>query len=231
MKNKILKLLALAILFVPTSIKAQDFFDTSDSERFFTLGARVGFNTSNRSFPDAGFNNKIFNAWGLGFNAGVVANINLKNYLTVQPGFFFESRSSNMINIVEYRPLFSNNEETYYAKLHQRAYYFTVPVMGVVHFNISDDVRWNVEFGPYLQFRLKETGAQKDAVLFNGPSVANISYAQSRGFDFGFKMGTGIEILRHYYVGVHYLAGVCRAWKYPAGGKNKSWMFTIGYDF
>ena len=66
-------------------------------------------------------------------------------------------------------------------------------------------------------------------------TTSNLSYyqyvAEHRGFDVGLKMGTGLKLFDHYYVGVHYLAGLTHAWKLPSGGKNKSWMFTVGYDF
>ena len=52
-------------------------------------------------------------------------------------------------------------------------------------------------------------------------------------------MGTAIEILDHYYVGAHYLAGCLPAWKdrkignvtKDFGGVTKGWVFTIGYNF
>ena len=178
--------------------------------------------------------------WGTGVNAGVVANLNFKEYLSLQPGFFFESRSGNLINIVDY---YKNNEmlpsslTTHYAKLHQRSYNFTIPVMGIVKFNLAENIKWNVEVGPYVQILLKENGSEDDVNLFSlvpGPFLITeqVNYkANHNNFDFGFKLGTSLQLYDHYYIGVHYLAGVCNAWKLPSGGKNKSWMFSIGYDF
>lgn len=234
MKKIILSIITFVILGIPSVAKGQQFFDTSDAPKFFTLGARLGFNTSNRTFPKGKYSNFIVTSWGTGFDAGVVANLNFKEYLTLQPGFFFESRSGNLVNIADYYidnvidPLFMT---TYYALGHRRDYYFTIPVMGVVKFNLADKIKWNVELGPYFQILLKETGGQNNVILWDY-IPAQVSYlAQHRSFDVGLKMGTGLQLYSHYYIGVHYQAGLCDAWKLPSGGKNKAWMFTLGYDF
>ena len=227
----------LAILFLcilslfTTSLKAQDFFSTEDAPTFFSFGARLGFNTSNRSFPSGHFNLWNNNSWGTGFNLGVLANLNFKDYLSVQPGIFFESRSGNFSYITDY--IDSNAVISEFNQFgHWRGYYFTIPIMGVVKFNLSENIKWSVEFGPYFQFSLKQSG-QKDLVVFDRlptPGFFTPHPASLNSFDFGFKMGTGLTFNQHYYVGVHYLAGACNAWGTPSGGKNKSWMFTIGYD-
>ena len=236
MKKLILTIFAIASMFSIFETKAQQFFDTSDSEKFFTFGGRLGFNTSNRTFPSGSYSNMIFTSWGTGFNAGVVANLNFKEYISLQPGFFYESRSGNLVNIVDYYTGASNtssNRETHYEKDHLRAYYFTIPVMGVLKFNLAENIKWNVEFGPYLQFCLKESGQNDVAILYRMPQgiAYNLYYAKHNSVDFSLKMGMGLQFYQHYYVGVHYLAGICNVWNQPSGGRNKSWMFTIGYDF
>ena len=232
MKRLALSIVALAALLIGTPVKAQEFFDTSNAEKFFTFGARLGFNTSNRTFPAGNYTNYMFPSWGIGFNAGVIANINFKEYLTIQPGFFYESRSSDLINIADYLDN-EGGKQTYYEKDHLRAYYFTIPIMGIVKFNIADHIKWMVEFGPYFQICLKQTG-QNNVMMLYRPSQSDFYapyVAQHRGVDLGLKMGTGLHFYDHYYVGVHYLAGLCNVWKLPTGGRNKSWMFTVGYDF
>lgn len=236
--RKWLLTMAAVVLGSASSIRAQEFFDTSAASKFFTFGARVGLNTSTRTFPSGNFTNKLLTTWGTGFDAGVVANLNFREYLSVQPGFFFESRSSNMANYVQYYK--DNNDPQvidYYNVEHQRSYYFTIPVMAIVKFNLSDQIKWNVEAGPYVQFMLKETGNQNKMPLYeliphpNDLPTQLVYEAEHKSVDFGFKLGTGLQVYDHYYVGVHYLAGVCKAWNVPSGGKNKAWMFTLGYDF
>lgn len=211
-------------------VKGQDFFSTEAAPDFFTFGARIGFNTSNRTFPSNHYNLWNRNSWGTGFNAGFLANLNFKDYLTIQPGIFYESRSGDY-NYV------SNEIGTEFGKLsqygHWRGYYLTIPIMGIVKFNLADNIKWSVEFGPYFQFSLKQSG-QNDLIALIDPSPYSSFYGffvpSLHTFDFGFKMGTGLTFLQHYYVGVHYMAGVCNAWSSPQGGKNKSWMFSIGYE-
>lgn len=234
MKKTIFTILLLASIILPTKIKAQPFFDTSDAPNLISFGARIGFNTSNRSFPVGNYTNQILTtSWGLGFNLGGVVNINFKEYLTLQPGLFFETRNSSLVNYNEIYTSTGKIENIYVSKDTQKSYKFTIPVMGVLKFNVSDMVRWNVEFGPYFQFNLKENGGQDSVKLWYWAGGANSIpyYAKHRGFDVGLKMGTAFQIYEHYYVGAHYLAGLCNAWSIPNGGKNKSWMFTLGYDF
>lgn len=236
MKKLFLVVLAFLGLATNSRVYAQDFFDTSDAEKFFTFGARVGVNTSNRTFPKGNYLNYMMSSWGTGFDAGVVANMNFKEYLSIQPGFFFESRSGNLLNIVDYLQTNINGDlipTTHYEVNHLRAYYFTVPIMGIVNFNIADNVKWMVEFGPYFQFCLKEKGQDNVEMLSLKASemIYNVYMADHRGFDIGLKMGTGLKFYSHYYVGVHYMAGLTNAWHNPSGGRNKSWVFSIGYDF
>lgn len=231
-KKKLIAVVMSIFCILGTQVKAQNFFDTSDAAKFFNLGARIGFNTSNRTFPSGYYSNVIVTSWGTGFNVGALANLNFKEYLTLQPGLFFESRSGNLVNIVDYLT-YNASKETHYEIDHLRAYYFTIPVMGVVKFNLADNIKWSVEFGPYLQFCLKETGQNDVAILYRSPQsyIYETYNAKHNGFDVGFKMGTGLKVYDHYYIGVHYLAGLCNAWNTPSGGKNKSWEFSIGYDF
>lgn len=232
MKKFLAACLVISSLSTFSPAKAQEFFDKSDAEQFFSFGARVGFNTSNRSFAQGKYVNQVCTAWGTGFQAGVIANLNFKEYLSIQPGLFFESRSGNLFNFADY--LYQDLTLSYYEKDHQRAYYFTIPVVGVVSFNLSEQIKWKVEFGPYVQFRLKETGSQDKVELFY-INPLDLSYypekAKNRSFDAGLKIGTGLQVYDHYYIGMHYLAGLCNAWSDPSGGKNKSWQFSIGYDF
>lgn len=239
--NKIIALFTGSVLlFGGSGAMAQEFFDTSVAEKTFSIGGRIGFNTSNRTFPKGNYTNEVLTTWGTGFNVGAVANINFREYLTLQPGFFFESRSGKAIENVQYYMQNEDNDNYYlntrFNVSNRRCYYFTIPVMGIVKFNLAENVKWNVEFGPYIQICLKDNSGENGMKLYEyipeEYATFQIEYpAQARNLDVGFKMGTGLTLFDHYYVGVHYLAGVCKAWKVPDGGRNKSWMFTVGYDF
>ncbi len=112
-----------------------------------------------------------------------------------------------------------------------------------MHFNITDDIRWDVEAGPYVSFVMGSKIDDKLVIFAEDPSDAGQNRAEMdmkpKSTDFGLKFGTGLRILDHYYVGVHYMAGLVDGWKdhkvgnvkYSLGGCTKAWVFTVGYDF
>lgn len=220
------------------SLQAADFLSAEPAETPFTLGVRLGLNTSNRTLRNMpGYQKQN---WGIGFDAGVVADINIRDYISIQPGFFFESRSGSYIFIT---PRESAINPLHYVTQagHRRSYNFTVPVMASLRFNLSDDVRWLVEAGPYVSFVLSSS-LRNDELVSTGilPETEPPFEQKPAGADFGLKFGTGIQVFGHYYAGIHYLAGLTRAYKnqplsdgYSISyeGHTKSWMFTIGYNF
>lgn len=235
MKRFALLLLAALALSTP-QLRAEAFFDTSEPARLFTFGARLGLNTSNRTLPTSSVMDYNHESWGLGFDAGVLVNLNFREFISVQPGFFYESRSGNYAyGIYDYIDPVSQTISPLSQMGHWRTYNFTIPVMAIMKLNLADNVKVSGEFGPYVQFQLGEQGGgitYYDAVSVPLQGNFIISYpAKRNNFDFGFKMGMGLQFYDHYYVGFHYMAGALNAWKEPNGGKNKSWIFSIGYDF
>ena len=192
----------------------------------------MGVNASNRTFDNECFKAWNVNSWGTGIEAGVVLDLNIREFFAIQPGFFFESRSGNYA----YSENFVNvkNEDDNFTQLgHLRSYNFVVPVMASFRFNIADNLRWIVEAGPYAQFRLHSSDSDKIQVIDQPTpqSPLKVNMAKSRFSDFGLKIGTGLSLDEHYYLGIHYLAGATSVWKEPEGGLNKAWTFTLGYDF
>ena len=233
MRQKFLSIIIVFFSLLSVSeLSAQEFFDTSDSEKFFTFSGRLGFNTSNKTFPTRTFNKWNHNSWGTGLNIGFLANLNFKEYLSLQPGIFVESRSGDYSYLTEYIN-YAGQVDTHYEMGHLRGYYLTVPVMGIFKFNFSEHIKWSVEFGPYFQLGLKQTGVNNVIVIYRLPGSNNYSQykASHNTMDAGVKLGSGLQFYNHYYLGFHYLIGLCDAWKEPEGGRNKSWVFTLGYDF
>lgn len=230
-------LLSLGLLLgIATPAVSQDFFSDTDADRLFDFGVRVGVNTSNRNINNTVATKWNRNAWGTGFDAGVVANINLKNYISIQPGFFYETRSGSyayqFVHAYDSDGAILSVTQTELGK--GREYLFTIPIIGSLHFNVLDELRWNVDFGPYFQFKLRSTfdGSFNYPSSMNGPYVHYTNDVKTARCDIGFKMGISFDLFEHYYIGVHYLAGMLHAWN-PGrfGGHNKAWMFTIGYNF
>lgn len=212
-----------------------DFFDKGPASSMLGLGLRLGINTTTRNLDKKVFDTWNHNSWGTGVDVGVVANINFRNYLTIQPGIFFESRSGKYtyINVAGYDAQGVAEYMTQYGK--DRSYNFTVPVMVSIHFNLSDDIRWDVEAGPYFQFVMKNSvDGDFNYPVYTNPDANPADYIpiEGRKFDFGMKFGTGLRILDHYLFAIHYEAGWLDAWKESRlGGRNKGWVFSVGYDF
>ena len=214
------------------SASAADFFSTERCDEFITYGARMGLNTTNRTMNGSSFYDSYSNqSWGTGFDLGGVVNFNFRDYLTIQPGLFYESRSGRytlmgMKNGVEMAQAGKRN-----------SYNFTIPVMAVIGFNVSDEVKWNVEAGPYVAFVMNSKLSNEGTVPMDNFDVLFDQKAAT--VDFGFKMGLSVRVMQHYYFGTHYMAGCLHAWQNKKigsltqnfGGVTKGWMFSLGYDF
>lgn len=221
-----------------------DFFSTEKSEELFTFGARIGVNTSNRTIGDKAYPGCYHHeSWGTGFDLGAVVNLNFRDYLSIQPGFFFEARNGSYTLMGTESASLVGVDGASSAEIAQAgdrcSYNFTIPVMAVVGFNVTDDLRWTVEAGPYVSFVLDSKLKNKRFVVNGSEDARPLFRQKAAGVDFGIKMGTGIRILDHYYVGAHYMAGCIQAWDDKKiggftrsfGGLTKAWVFSIGYDF
>lgn len=225
--KKIRIIAAAAMVSVMTPCAAADFFDTSMPDAMFSLGARIGVNTSNRTVAKNVFNTWNKNSWGTGFELGFVADVKIRDYISIQPGLFYETHSGNYAYI---QNLAEGQDQTQVGNTIN--YALTIPVLCSLHFNVTDNLRWNVDLGPYFTVNLDKKNDGK--VVFPAEvSIGGVaSTASTNTCEFGFKMGTGLNIMTHYYVGVHYMAGCTRVWNVkPLEGRNKAWTFTVGYDF
>lgn len=222
----ILGLLALTV----SSAGAQNFFDTSAPDKFINFGVRLGINTSNQTSPSYG---KISNldSWGTGFDAGAVVDINFRDFLSVQPGFFFESRSHNYSYISEALTGGSIPDVANYG--HTRSTWFKIPLLASVKFNPASNLRWALEAGPVFGFGL---GGSDKSHFFSpdyGWTRFKTGYFDNRKkWSFGWKLGTTLRYAGHYLLGIHYEAGTSDVYKSDiVGGRHKAWVFTLGYDF
>lgn len=235
---KRLFILTMLLAWLGNAVQGADFLSTETCEKTFDLGVRLGINTTNRTTgTNIGYDRQ---SWGTGFDAGVVADINLRDYISVQPGFFFESRSGSYTFVTAK----SNDvDPLYYITQagHRRSYNFTIPILASLRFNLSDNLRWLVEAGPYVSFVLSSKLINDELVSTGVLTEFAPPFEQKpASADFGLKLGTGLLISDHYYVGVHYEAGLTKAYKDQRfddvyirkyGGHTKAWLFTIGYNF
>lgn len=236
---------ALSVLAVATSASAADFADTSAPDNIVEVGLRFGITSSTvgADIPKSVAGDCDF-AWKRGFSAGAVVDLNIRDFFSVRPGFFFENRSYDYTTVShnpDMRALAVN-----FGRTHRNS--FSVPVLASFHFNISNAVRWNVEAGPYFSFGLGSGKDKVKSVAVSAPEAAAGNYAyidgkrdyygdgewQHRKFDCGFQIGTGVEIKRHYVVNLSYQRGLRNVSASHDNGwsmKNKGWTFAIGYKF
>lgn len=229
--SRFIIILSVCIFASATPAAAADFFDTSNAEKTFNLGVRVGLNTSNRTVRKGVFSEWNNNGWGTGFEAGAVCNLNFRNYLTIQPGLFFESHSGSFSYITEVAT--DEHADNFTQVGHTRSYAITVPVIFQINLNISEQLRWSIDLGPYVSMRLG-SGGDKIYLPAIGYTPGNPLYAgvEERKMNGGIKAGSGIKVAGHYYFGIHYLAAMRSPWKTKGmGGREKTWAFTLGYDF
>lgn len=235
MKRILLTLLLSASAWL--SVGAVDFMDTNPCENLFRLGVRMGVNTTNRTVDVVGYNRQN---WGTGFDAGIVADLNIREYIAIQPGVFFQSRSGSYTFISRSNQISSPDHYLIQAG-HHRSYNVSIPVMVSMRFNLSETLRWQVEAGPYFSV-VMGSKYWNDELLSTGEKLEYKPYFTQKPatLDFGLKFGTGMEIADHYYLGVHYMAGLTKAYKngwvednflQVFGGHTKGWTFTIGYNF
>lgn len=231
---------AIFIVLVAFNSMGADFFSTEKSDELFTFGARIGINTSNRTVNKDAAGSYNFQSWGTGFTAGVTASLNIRDYLAIEPGVFFESRSGHSSFTSDAIP---TEEGFCYVtqSAHRHTYNLNIPVLASMRFNITNDLRWHVDFGPYVGFTLKSKLDNKE-LLSTRPDLDNEApfSAKAAPVDFGFKMGTALELYKKYYVGIHYEAGAVKAYSDQKigngmekiyGGRTKAWNFTIGLNF
>lgn len=251
MINKLAIGFCLLISSVMTAHSA-DFMDTTSPKRIITAGVRLGITNSTQgmNLEQTYANIKQANIdWGTGFELGAVVNLNIRNYFTLQPGFFFQNKSYD-VTLIESN--FNAGELTNSFE-HSRFYYFQIPILASFRFNLSNDIQWTADFGPYFGFGLGgNTKVETYSTKVSDTGVSSIEYYDykhdffgdsdgknilMKNFDWGFKMGSSLIFKKHYSFGVYYNAGCKNVANDHPGfvksptAKNKQWTFTLGYDF
>lgn len=226
-----LRLITGAILALSGALAAgaQTWINTDEPDDLLTYGVRVGFNVSNATGASSPAKPINLDAWGTGFDAGAVVNINFNSSVALQPGFFFQSRSHDY-SYMWHTLTDAGTVQNVHDYGHTLSRSFQIPLMGIFNMYPVEGLKWSLEFGPYFNFGL--SGSDKGTQERNNVEMdySDGYYDSRKKFDFGFKMGSGIQVAGHYYLGIHYEAGACAVWK-EGKGHNKAWTFTLGYDF
>lgn len=241
---------AIAIVAGTASIAhSQLIFDTGTPAKMFNLGVRAGFNTSNltNNFAEKVSDVKwMHNSWRQGFTGGVVFDINLRNFFSLQPGAFISTRA-NSYNLVSNT---GNQLVTYHGRMATN--YLQIPVLASFRLGVVELAQLQLDFGPYFAwawggenkytlYRSDVTGDVPGQPVVNeykdqkSPYLGNGGIAER--YDWGIKTGVGIVALEHFYIGAHYMYGMRNVLqpitesKIHVKGHNKMWTFTVGYNF
>ena len=243
MRKFILPLAVILSVSFVNEAKAADFMSTGTPSKIISIGARFGLNSSGHKMDLGSYSDNVSVDQGTGWMIGGVVDLNVRDFFSVQPGFFYENRSYGytVIRHDEAAQILENEiGDTRYNM-------FTIPVLAVFRFNLSSHVQWNVAAGPYFGFALGngsdnvehiklKVGNNESASSYRHEEFSRDFYGgeqwQHKSFDWGLKVGTGIRIFKHYSFSIYYMNGfkdlsADRDWTL----KNRSWNFTIGYDF
>ena len=237
---------ALLLIGISVSSQAQTLIDYGVPAKLFQVGVRAGFNASNLTtnyddaFQDIKWNH---NQWKGGFSAGMVVDINLRNFFTIQPGIFLDTRKSTYHYLV-------NSDNVLKAIDGQlTGNYIRIPILASLRLGVAELAQVQIDFGPYFAWGFG--GANKYTVYGTSDTEPTAPQVIGRDFksdcfgdkgmvqtyDWGLKMGLGVLVMQHYYIGAHYhfscrnvLRELPQTEKHP-DGHNKAWTFTLGYNF
>lgn len=240
----------LAVLMFSTA-SAEGMIDASSPKKLITGGLRVGINHSctginyDKIFSDV---RNLDNDWKTGFDIGMVINLNITKFLSFQPGIYFQNRSSDSSMSAG-----NDNGDMSIINRHSRFYYFTLPVLASMKFQLGNGFELMAEIGPYFSWGVGGNtviNEMSTIVGDNGTMGVNIQKGkydffgdgtiknvQMKTFDWGFKIGTGVRFMQRYLIMFHYNAGCTNIantndyyMKEPTA-RNKSWTLSLGYDF
>lgn len=236
----------LMIMTVSQPVSAQTILDTAYPAKIIGVGVRASFNTStlNTNFddiiPEYAWNHT---QWGQGFSAGLAVDINIRNFFAISSGINLRARNNT------FRYLLIDNEGLEAVEGHWGGNYLEIPLLASLRLGVPELAQCHIDLGPYFATgfggKVKHTiySAEESPMMTYGllTSYGKGDYFGDKGmvnrYDWGIRMGIGFLVLQHYYIGTHYNAGchnVLKSVKDATGrarGHNKSWTFTLGYNF
>lgn len=117
-----------------------------------------------------------------------------------------------------------------------RPIYLDIPILAAYKFDISDNMKFVINAGPYLAFGLggkckyDEGGDYK---LFKGEEGDD---AEMKRFDLGIQYGVGLELNERYLINLSGQNGFISPYNYPDGyegdkAKNMTFSIGVGYRF
>lgn len=214
----------------------------------FGIGVRAGFNTSNITEERALSGSSSFHdaKWNQGFTVGAVIDIPISHRWSLQPGFFYDRRNADFASTTSYDAVTDEGTVTnsVYTEGSTSTNWLHVPILVSFKFFPIRSFGINLDFGPYVAWGVSGSNKYKkiqgDGNDFNHdiPEISTSSFKGDDALyfrtDWGFKVGGGLVLFRHYYVGAHYLFGMRNLAKnkqFVSKSHTREWQFTIGYNF
>ena len=246
---------AIAIILsaiVPIRSGAAEFFDTRAADRFLEIGVHglVGTSTLLQNYQGTyPAITDLHMSAGIAGGAGASVTFGLRNFLALGTELNFMARNSRIAMA------FRGTEQMPTSAIHlsNRSYSFEVPVYISVRFNLSDDVRWNLQGGFFYSLGL--SGSQRQSMFSSYINelgqMVNIYETAKTGYyndpeafinsmyrsDWGLMAGTSIDVWRHVTVGFRVMFGLKNVSNDSESGtanprvRNLAALGTVGWRF
>lgn len=216
--KKIMLILAAAAFSISASAQTK-YWDSSRPENRFTFGVRAGINTSKQY----AINDQSDHENRLGFHAGLTADINIVRSFSVNTGVMYIQKG--------WKTDYSDNRGSVEKK--DNASYLEIPIQASYRVNLSDQVQFQLNIGPYFAFGL--SGKQKVTNTFpNGDNYEIDSFDSDEGckkFDCGIALGAAVTYM-HFYAGISYERGLTNVSNVANSNfQNGCIAVTLGYNF
>ena len=214
--KKIFITMAVALVALTSSAQrasssSSSFFSTEKSNQPITFGIRGGLNVSSMSLKDdSDLKSRA------GFNAGVSVDFPILESFYLQSGLYYTVKG------------YKQEDGDYEEKVNIG--YLEIPILASYRYNFSDAAQWQFNFGPYFAVGLNGNDKEKDRR--SEYEKKWYDYDDTKRFDMGLQIGTGIVLAKHYYVGLAYEFGLISQVKDSDGYyKNRNFMVNVGYQF
>ena len=214
--KKIFITMAVAVMALTASAQrasssSSSFFSTEKANLPVTFGIRGGLNVSSMSLKEDGDLKSR-----AGFNAGMSVDFPILESFYLQSGLYYTVKG------------YKQEDGDWEEKVNIG--YLEIPILASYRYNFSDAAQWQFNFGPYFAVGLNGNDKEKDGRREYEKKWYD--YDDTKRFDMGLQIGTGIVLAKHYYVGVAYEFGLLSQVKDSDGyWKNRNFMVNVGYQF
>ena len=146
---------------------------------------------------------------GVGFNAGAGVDFNIARNFGINSGLYLTLKGGSK-TYTRINPQVVTADE-----LSISSYYFQIPVLASGRIHLGNNVRWDINAGPYIavgvfgKMKAKVSAAVKDEILYGETSYDTFGSAkkQLKRFDWGIAVGTKFNF-RRWCIGIQYEHGL-----------------------